>query len=395
MKTPKTFLALTLLITSFSFGQNNTFPTPSGNVGIGTTTPVQKLEVVGSISLGSGSVNSNTTKLFLKNPVGKTWALSSGSNMITENYFSIYNWTDNQTTPFFTLSDNGNIGIGTTFPTAKLQVIGNISVQGHGHFEANTDFGGAIALTNSSKTGSGAANQWQIYNMTGPYGNGLNFWAYGNNGYNNGSKVTFLDNGNVGIGTATPTANLEISKLNSNLLFDVNTDNLCKIVSKGWNANIDIHTFQINGTENVNQLILNTNGKVGIGTQNPDEMLTVNGTVHATKVRVTATVPADYVFQKYYTGKSELKSDYTMPTLAEIESFTKKNNHLPNIPSAKEMQTNGVDLGEMNNLLLQKVEELTLYAIEQYKELKRLKVDNENYKLLAERLTAIELELKK
>jgi hypothetical protein len=136
-------------------------------------------------------------------------------------------------------------------------------------------------------------------------------------------------------------------------------------------------------------------GRVGIGTTHPDEKLTVNGTIHATEVKVTTTVPADYVFQKYYTGKSTLKSDYVMPTLAEIESFTKKNHHLPNVPSAQEVEQNGVSLGTMSNVLLQKVEELTLYAIEQNKELERLKKENENYKSLAERLSAIEKELKK
>ena len=84
-----------------------------------------------------------------------------------------------------------------------------------------------------------------------------------------------------------------------------------------------------------------------------------------------------------------------MPTLAEIESFTKENHHLPNVPSAKEIQQNGVSLGEMSNKLLQKIEELTLYAIEQQKELDRLITENENYKSLAERLSAIEKELKK
>jgi hypothetical protein len=113
--------------------------------------------------------------------------------------------------------------------------------------------------------------------------------------------------------------------------------------------------------------------KVGIGTTHPDQKLTVKGKIHAEEIIVDLAVPADYVFQKYYTGKSELKSDYVMPTLAEIENFTKKNHHLPNVPWAQQIKQNGLSLGEMSNVLLQKVEELTLYAIEQNKVIEELK----------------------
>ena len=129
------------------------------------------------------------------------------------------------------------------------------------------------------------------------------------------------------------------------------------------------------------------NGKVGIGTLNPDKELTVNGTIHSKEVIVDTAIPADYVFQKYYTGKSELKSDYVMPTLAEIENFTKKNHHLPNVPSAREIQQNGLSLGAMLNVLLQKIEELTLYAIEQQK---KLEEQNEIIAKIAVRLVILE-----
>lgn len=113
-------------------------------------------------------------------------------------------------------------------------------------------------------------------------------------------------------------------------------------------------------------------GKVGVGTYNPDSKLTVKGKIHCEEVKVDLQVPADYVFEKYYTGSSTLKANYTMPTLEEVEAFTKKNNHLPAIPPAKEIQENGLHLKEMTNLLLQKIEELTLYTIEQEKRIKKL-----------------------
>ncbi len=64
-----------------------------------------------------------------------------------------------------------------------------------------------------------------------------------------------------------------------------------------------------------------------------------------------------------------------MPTLEEVETYTKANNHLPEIPSAQEIQENGLELSKMTNLLLQKIEELTLYTIEQEKRI--IKLENE------------------
>lgn len=103
------------------------------------------------------------------------------------------------------------------------------------------------------------------------------------------------------------------------------------------------------------------NGFIGLGTNDPDERLTVKGKIHAEEVKIDLQVPADYVFQKYYTGRSSLKKEYKLPSLEEVEKYTRENHHLPEIPSAKEIQENGLQLGEMTNLLLQKIEEITIY----------------------------------
>ena len=126
----------------------------------------------------------------------------------------------------------------------------------------------------------------------------------------------------------------------------------------------------------VSKVVFKNNGYVGIGTKNPDEKLTVKGKIHAKEVKVDLNIPADYVFQKYYTGTSSLKDNYTLPTLEYVETFTKKNHHLPEVPSAKEIQKNGLHLKQMTNLLLQKIEELTLYTIEQEKKLKKQEIES-------------------
>ncbi|WP_428231952.1 hypothetical protein [Flavobacterium sp.] len=113
------------------------------------------------------------------------------------------------------------------------------------------------------------------------------------------------------------------------------------------------------------------NGNLGIGTTVPDEKLTVKGKIHTQEVRVDMTGPLvpDYVFE----------NDYKLKTLQEVESYIKENKHLPEIPSAKEIEKNGLMLAEMNMALLKKMEEMTLYMIEMKKENEILK---NNQKLL-------------
>lgn len=117
------------------------------------------------------------------------------------------------------------------------------------------------------------------------------------------------------------------------------------------------------------------NNKIGIGTSNPDELLTVKGKIHTQEVLVDleGAVAPDYVFEHYFTGSSEAMPTYTLISLEELEAYIKQNNHLPNVPSAEIMKEEGISLKEMNLILLQKIEELTLYTIQQQKEIDVLK----------------------
>jgi hypothetical protein len=79
------------------------------------------------------------------------------------------------------------------------------------------------------------------------------------------------------------------------------------------------------------------------------------------------------VFEKYYDGTSNLNTPYRFPSLFEIEKYIKEYHHLPGIPSAEEFEDNGLLLKKMNLLLLEKLEELTLFTIQQQKEIDLLK----------------------
>jgi hypothetical protein len=99
-------------------------------------------------------------------------------------------------------------------------------------------------------------------------------------------------------------------------------------------------------------------GKVGIGTTTPAYELAVKGSIGCSEIQVLdVTDWRDFVFAP----------GYTLRSLAEVESFINQNQHLPGVPSEKEVKANGYNVSEMNAILLQKIEELTLYIIEQQK----------------------------
>lgn len=100
-------------------------------------------------------------------------------------------------------------------------------------------------------------------------------------------------------------------------------------------------------------------GNVGIGTTSPNAKLAVNGDIRAREIKVEAENWPDYVF----------KSTYKLPSLATVKAYIDKNQHLPDMPSEADVVKDGVNLGEMNKLLLKKLEEVTLYLIEKDKQL--------------------------
>jgi hypothetical protein len=121
--------------------------------------------------------------------------------------------------------------------------------------------------------------------------------------------------------------------------------------------------------------ITEKDGNIGIGTVSPDALLTVKGQIHTQEVQVDlkGAVAPDFVFENYFTGSSMLLPSYKFPSLEEVGLFIEKNHHLPGVPSAAELEEDGMSLKEMNLLLLQKIEELTLYTLEQQAEIDQLK----------------------
>lgn len=206
----------------------------------------------------------------------------------------------------------------------------------------------------------------------------------------------FPDSGNVGIGTVSPHDKLEVNgnilltstpAISSNIL---SHSTGLRFMSSGyapdgreryqnwkiqgiarsvWGSGDLVFLSNTDGSGYNEVIRLMNDGKVGIGTSSPDAMLTIKGKVHAEEIKVDLSVPGpDYVFYE----------DYDLKSLEEVQRYILEHGHLPNIPSAQEMEDQGIQLGEMNMKLLEKVEELTLYIIEIKTELELLKKEPRN-----------------
>ncbi|NAS32831.1 hypothetical protein GTQ40_17770 [Flavobacteriaceae bacterium R38] len=236
--------------------------------------------------------------------------------------------------------------------------------------------------------------------INGPNNNTTTTSTSGQSLWTQSGNNIHYNNGNIGIGNSNPIEKIHIE---GNLLLDAynqgnengiffregfnnsNKYNLSILTNNNGGSSPD--ALSINAFDGVyfntgsnsknTRMLIDRNGNVGIGTDNPGTWkLAVNGKIRAKEIKVE-TDWADYVFLK----------DYKLPSLQEVEKHIKEKGHLINIPSAKEVENNGVELGEINKLLLEKIEELTLYTIQQ--ERKLIKQEERNKKLEA-RLIALE-----
>jgi hypothetical protein len=229
------------------------------------------------------------------------------------------------------------------------------------------------------------------------YDNGITFNALGaspNYSFNSAgtTKMFISSDGNIGLGTASPGAKLSFGNLNdgrnapdgitwyspSPLAYGIYrtsgawTAPNYQQLKLSWSTGIIIDggsAYGLSGT------VLQPNGgNVGIGTINntvngTTYKLAVSGSVVATSMDIVGTVPAsDYVFEP----------SYKLRSLSETENFVKENKHLPEVPSAKEFKEKGYSIGQMDDILLRKIEELTLYMIELKKDNDALKAKVQN-----------------
>lgn len=219
----------------------------------------------------------------------------------------------------------------------------------------------AAAATHIASISHANQNVWREVGRvnSNPYvGSGISFTIDCNTAYGSPSfrvravRVLGVTNEPIGVEIKVRSINMNSSYVpKSNVGNDLSVNTKLPMTAE-WNLYVG-DLFGGNGASVAIKAI--SNGNVGIGTDNPSEKLSVNGTIRSREIKVEAGAWPDYVFDP----------KYTLPSLSETAKFINVEGHLPEIPSAKEVASDGLQLGDISAKLLKKIEEMTLYIIEQ------------------------------
>jgi len=304
----------------------------------------------------------------------------------------ISNWNTNGNDIYH---DSGNVGIGITSPVAKLDIHGNMHLQDN--LTIDTDISSAINIRHWNRFGSTKGGHYPYWGMNifhddGEW-NSFHSSLRGSLIFNHGNRIDFASapantkpapisthmridttTGNVGIGTTSPSARLDVyggESAYGNFHVGGVKGGIVRFRTGGTNKwgflsehpgtdKIGLYDYVAAGGSGY-RMVWDTNGNVGIGTTDPQSKLSVNGTITAKEIKVESGW-SDFVFD----------DAYELPLLSSVEYYIKEHKHLPDIPSAKEVEQKGLAVSGMLAKQMQKIEELTLYIIAQNRKIEEL-----------------------
>ncbi|MCP9770162.1 hypothetical protein EGI22_19835 [Lacihabitans sp. LS3-19] len=331
----------------------------SGNVGVGTINPSHKLDIFGgnwnlaTSTAGDFRIGDPTYNFRIGVATGGGGA--GDVRMYTFGGTNRFIWGTNALDRM-ALNNAGDLGIGTITPEAKVH-IDHTGSDLDPHIRVNA----LGSLSRINWTSSANSNKWIAQSYLNGATSADNYWRIE---YNGVEKFNIKGDGDIGINTNNPTARLhvvgpdndgitagiKISSPGQTMLLDGN-----EIDALVGNLNLNYNTTQ-------HVILAYGGGNVGIGTTSPNNKLDVLGIIRANEV-IVETGWADYVFEE----------DYKLDKLENVENFIKENKHLPNVPSAKDIEEKGAHVAELMTKMMAKIEELTLHTIRQQKEIEELK----------------------
>lgn len=347
--------------------------TQSGNLGLGPNPPQRHLDIHGSdhqflrLHTTSAGTSQSGIELLRANEFGGTdWKIVNDGGILRF-YDAIDNFASQPGELNMSITQAGNVGIGIDAPQAPLHVVGTTLVNetGNGYMQIGNPNAAHLRFDNNEILARNGDNPSILY---------LQYWS-GN------LSLCFNDEGRVGVGTLVPAAKLHVvdgtdvnlagggqlvlGELSAgNMAFDGNE------IQARMNGQPNTMYMQYDGGDLL--LAATEAGQVGIGVLSSANMpsdnylLAVDGRIICEEVRVqVSTSWPDYVFA----------DDYQLPKLPDLEKYIQENRHLPGVPAAATVETSGLDVGDMQRILLEKVEELTLHVIELNKEIERLKAE--------------------
>lgn len=293
---------------------------------------------------------------------------------------------------------DGNVGIGRDTVSIPLHIRKNSTIDIGQKIELESNLTGvnweALRIDANANTSHANSISWEFDSITGSNGPAIS--AYRTSGTETDLSFSVTDNdsrfelmrlqgstGNVGIGVVNPGTKLSVNGgvfvkgnaetyNNGELRISTSSgswtgDNLVlaqkndHALIETWSGDKPLVLMLGSGPSSSNPY----RGNVGIGTTHPTQKLSVNGTILAKEIIVStaSTNWPDYVFEDYY----------NLISLKEVENYIKLNRHLPGVPSATKIESNGLAVGEVQKIQMQKIEELTLYVIELQKQIDELK----------------------
>ena len=211
----------------------------------------------------------------------------------------------------------------------------------------STGNGAAVYAQNAS---SNTSNYAIVARSTGAGTTNYGLWAKASGATNNYALIVPSDGGNTGFGTETPNVRLHVNGLLGSDAFRVQVSGSTKfLVQSNGGASVGSLT-----TAPTNGLYVSGDVRIGSATAATGYKMSVDGKIMCEELKVQLSPWPDYVFAE----------TYSLKTLEEVESFIQINNHLPNIPPATQIESEGLNVGEMQGRMMEKIEELTLYVIE-------------------------------